>query len=161
MCTCVCVHNKHIVNRIIDYIEYINTQCVVYTIHSQAALSVTDDKIADELINNILQVSYHGLSSRLKKVKISYDLFPCIDQLPDHHILYRIMNSCIGGLLMSVFIVCRYVQHVCFLLLYYLISFTIMHPMVLLLTIVSLMACNGASHCFHKHYPMSTEFLQK
>ncbi|XP_065904481.1 ubiquitin carboxyl-terminal hydrolase 24-like isoform X2 [Dysidea avara] len=33
----------------------------------KAALSVKDDKIADELIHNILQVNYHGLNARLKK----------------------------------------------------------------------------------------------
>ena len=35
---------------------------------TQAALEVQDTKIADELINNILQVSYQGLSAKLKKV---------------------------------------------------------------------------------------------
>ena len=35
---------------------------------TQAALEVQDTKIADELINNILQVSYQGLSTKLKKV---------------------------------------------------------------------------------------------
>ena len=35
---------------------------------AQAALEVQDTKIADELINNILQVSYQGLSAKLKKV---------------------------------------------------------------------------------------------
>lgn len=34
----------------------------------QAALEVQDTKIADELINNILQISYQGLSTKLKKV---------------------------------------------------------------------------------------------
>ena len=35
---------------------------------TQAALEVHDTKIADELINNILQISYQGLSTKLKKV---------------------------------------------------------------------------------------------
>ena len=34
----------------------------------QAALEVKDIKIADELIQNILQVSYQGLSVKIKKV---------------------------------------------------------------------------------------------
>ena len=34
----------------------------------QAALEVKDIKIAEELINNILQVSYQGLSAKIKKV---------------------------------------------------------------------------------------------
>ena len=37
-------------------------------LHGQAALEVRDTKIADELINNILQITYQGLSSKLKKV---------------------------------------------------------------------------------------------
>ena len=37
-------------------------------LHGQAALEVGDTKIADELINNILQTTYQGLSSKLKKV---------------------------------------------------------------------------------------------
>jgi len=41
---------------------------IVAIINIQAALSVKDDKIADELIHNILQVNYHGLNARLKKV---------------------------------------------------------------------------------------------
>ena len=36
----------------------------------QAALEVRDTKIADELIQNILQVSYQGLSAKLKKVRV-------------------------------------------------------------------------------------------
>ena len=39
----------------------------------QAALEVQDTKIADELINNILQVSYQGLSTKLKKVGTQRD----------------------------------------------------------------------------------------
>ena len=39
--------------------------------HVQAALEVRDKRIADELISNILQVSYQGLSARLKKVSNS------------------------------------------------------------------------------------------
>ena len=34
----------------------------------QAALEVKDSKIVDELINNLLQVSYQGLNVKLKKV---------------------------------------------------------------------------------------------
>ncbi len=39
-----------------------------FIVAMQAALEVRDVKIADDLISNILQISYQGLSSRLKKV---------------------------------------------------------------------------------------------
>ena len=35
---------------------------------TQAALEVQDTEVADKLIDNILQVSYQGLSTKLKKV---------------------------------------------------------------------------------------------
>ena len=45
--------------------------CCYNCVWVQAALEVRDTKIADELINNILQITYQSLSSKLKKVLIN------------------------------------------------------------------------------------------
>jgi len=52
----------------------------------KAALEVQDTKIADELINNILQISYQGLSTKLKKdVSVLHNRFidECFRRLDD------------------------------------------------------------------------------
>ena len=53
------------VDSVVDWMSYL---LLAFFIVVQAALEVKDVKIADELINNLLQVSYIGLNARLKKV---------------------------------------------------------------------------------------------
>ena len=47
---------------------WVMRQCIVSMANTQAAVEVQDTKVADELINTILHVSYQGLSTKLKKV---------------------------------------------------------------------------------------------